>query len=337
MKTGVFKIVAAVSALALFAGCGGSSSESSAAGSAQSGKEVPKSYVISSGNSGGTYYYIAAGQAKILSEKLKDYSFTTESTSGSPVENLTFTSENISTLGFTTLDGLYAAVKGDTTKGFRQAIDNVALIQAGHTLILYCITLSSSGIQTIYDLKGKKISVPTIGNTAYYQAVGILEQYGIALDDVRATPMLYAEAADALKDGSLDAIFIAGGIPQSAVTDLDTTKNIKFLNIEREKVDSVLKAYPYWGIKAIPANTYKHQPEDLNVMTATVTLAANLGLDEEVVYQITKTLNESTEELGIIHQDGKYWNVDTTRNVIDMGIVPIHPGAKRYYDEVSKK
>jgi TRAP transporter TAXI family solute receptor len=212
MKTGVFKIVAAVSALALFAGCGGSSSESSAAGSVQSGKEVPKSYVISSGNSGGTYYYIAAGQAKILSEKLKDYSFTTESTSGSPVENLTFTSENISTLGFTTLDGLYAAVKGDTTKGFRQAIDNVALIQAGHTLILYCITLSSSGIQTIYDLKGKKISVPTIGNTAYYQAVGILEQYGIALDDVRATPMLYAEAADALKDGSLDAIFIAGGI-----------------------------------------------------------------------------------------------------------------------------
>lgn len=300
-------------------------------------QETPKTLVISSGNSGGTYYYIAAGQAKILTDKMGGPSFTTESTSGSPVENLTFASRDTATLGFTTLDGLYAAINGDKTKGFRQPIKNVGLVQAGHTLILYCVTLDNSGIKTIADLKGKKISVPTIGNTAYYQAVAILEQYGITLKDVKASPMLYAEAADALKDGNLDAIFIAGGIPQSAVTDLDTTKKIRFLDIEKSKVSSILKAYPYWGIYTIPAGTYKNMKNDTNVMTATVTLAANLNLDDNMVYKITKILNESVSEMKVIHQDGQYWNKETTYKVIDLGIVPIHPGALKYYKETRGK
>lgn len=300
-------------------------------------KEKPTSLVISSGNNGGTYYYIAAGQSKILTDKLKSINVTTESTSGSPVENLTFTSEDPAVLGFTTLDGLYAAVNGDKTKGFRNGpINNVALLQAGHTLILYCITKANSGIKSIADLKGKKISVPTIGNTAYFQAIAILEQYGIKDGDLQAVPMLYAEAADALKDDSLDAIFIAGGIPQAAVTDLDTTQDIRFLTIEPEKTESILKAYPYWDLYTIPAGTYKHMDKDTVVMTATVTIAVNTDLENDLVYDITKILNESVDELTIIHQDGRSWNVENTLKVIDQKIVPVHPGAMRYYDEVRK-
>lgn len=301
-------------------------------------KERPSSLVICSGNNGGTYYYIAAGQSKILTDKLKDISVTTESTSGSPVENCTFTSEDPAVLGFTTLDGLYAAVRGDKTKGFRNGpIDNVALLQAGHTLILYCITKNGNGINSIADLKGKKISVPTIGNTAYYQALAILEQYGIKETDLQAVPMLYAEAADALKDDSLDAIIIAGGIPQAAVSDLDTTQDIKFLTIEPARTKSILEAYPYWGLYTIPAGTYKHMTEDTVVMTATITLAVNKELDDDLVYDITKTLNESVDELSVIHQDGKSWNAENTLKVIDLNIVPVHPGAMRYYNEVKNK
>lgn len=300
-------------------------------------EEKPTSLVISSGNNGGTYYYIAAGQSKILTDKLKGINVTTESTSGSPVENLTFTSEDPAVLGFTTLDGLYAAVNGDKTKGFRNGpINNVALLQAGHTLILYCITKANSGINSIADLKGKKISIPTIGNTAYFQAIAILEQYGIKSGDLQAVPMLYAEAGDALKDDSLDAISIAGGIPQAAVTDLDTTQDIRFLTIEPEKTESILKTYPYWGLYTIPVGTYKHMDKDTVVMTATVTIAANTDLEDDLVYDITKILNESVDELTVIHQDGKSWNVENTLKVIDQKIVPVHPGAMRYYNEVKK-
>ena len=302
-------------------------------------KQKPTSLVISSGNSGGTYYYIAAGQSKILNEKLKGINVTTESTSGSPVENLTFCSEDPAVLGFTTLDGLFAAVNGDKSKGFRAGpVSNVALLQAGHTLILYGVTKANSGINSIADLKGKKISVPTIGNTAYFQTIAILKQYGIDPEkDLQAVPMLYAEAADALKDGSLDAIWIAGGIPQAAVTDLDTTQDIKFLTFEPEKAEEILKAYPYWGLYTIPAGTYKHMDKDTVIMTAIVTIAANTDLDDDLVYDIAKTLNESVDDLTVIHQDGKNWNAQNTLNVIERGIVPVHPGAMRYYEEVKAK
>lgn len=300
-------------------------------------KATPKNLVIASGNSGGTYYYIGAGQAKILTEKMPGYSFTTESTSGSPVENGTFVQEDPSSLGILTLDGLYAGIQEDKGRGFVNGpLDKVALLQVGHSLILYCVTLADSGINSIADLKGKKISLPTIGNTAYYQAVGILEQYGITLDDCKATPMVYAEAGDALKDGTLDAIFVAGGIPQAAITDLDTTKDIKFLSIEQEKVASILEAYPYWDVITIPAGSYSDMTEDVNVMISTVLIACSLDLDDDIVYTITKTLNESVDDLKAIHADGASWNLENTRKVMELGIVPVHPGAQRYYDEVAK-
>ena len=308
-----------------------------AAATTTSTKANPKNLVIASGNSGGTYYYIAAGQSKILTDKMPGYSITTESTSGSPVENCSFVQEDAGTFGIVTLDGLYAALQGDTDRGFANgALEKCSLVQVGHSLILYCVTLEGSGIETIADLKGKKISLPTVGNTAYFQAVAILEQYGITLNDCTATPMVYSEAGDALKDGTLDAIFVAGGVPQAAISDLDTTKDIRFLSIEQEKVASILEAYPYWGIQTLKAGTYADMKEDTNCMTSTVILIANNDLDDDVVYNVTKILNESVDELTAIHASGADWNVANTRTVMELGIVPVHAGAQRYYDEIAK-
>ena len=73
---------------------------------------------IMSGNSGGTYYYIAAGQAKILTEYLEDINVVTQSTSGSPVENMTLVEQDPANLGIVTIDGIYYAGLGDAERGF---------------------------------------------------------------------------------------------------------------------------------------------------------------------------------------------------------------------------
>jgi len=348
MKKTIIRVLSVVLVVAMIAGCGGGATSTAPAAPAASGaapaapaapaKEKPKNLVIASGNSGGTYYYIGAGQAKILTDKLGNgYSVTTESTSGSPVENGTFVQEDAGTLGIITLDGLYEGLAGSEARGFMDGpIDNATLIQVGHDLILYCVTLQGNGIESIADLKGKKISLPTVGNTAYFQAVGILEQYGITLNDCTATPMVYSEAADALKDGTLDAVWIAGGIPQAAVTDLDTTKDIKLLTIDENMVSKITDAYPYWGIKTLPGGTYSDQKEDINIMVSTVVMAANKNLDDDLVYNITKILNESVDELAGIHANGADWNADATFAVMEQNIVPVHPGAQRYYDEIAK-
>ena len=292
--------------------------------------------VIVSGNPGGTYYYIGAGMAKILSDNLPGSSFTTEATTGSPVENGTYTSESDETLGMFTLDGAYAALQGDPSRGFRRPIDNIGLIQAGHDLIVYFMTIEGNGITSLGDLRGKRVGLPVAGNTAYYQAIAVLEEYGLTEADYRGIFMTYAEQADALKDGNLDVIVTGGGIPQAAAMDVAMTRNAVFLSIDEDKIPILQEKYPYWWISQIPANVYRGQPEAVNVFTSQVCLFANLEMDEELAYQITKILGENTEELREIHIEGGKWSTETTRRIYDNPVVPFHPGALRYYDELWK-
>ncbi|MDR2529544.1 MAG: TAXI family TRAP transporter solute-binding subunit [Synergistaceae bacterium] len=293
--------------------------------------------VIVSGNSGGTYYYIGAGMAKILSDKLPGVEFTTEATTGSPVENGTYTSESPETLGIFTLDGAYSAMRGDPTRGFKKPIKNIGLIQSGHDLILYWMTLKETGIQSLADLKGKRVGLPVAGNTAYYQAIAILEEYGLTKNDYKGLFMTYAEQADALKDGNLDVICTGGGIPQAAAMDVSTTKDAVFLSIGEDKFAALKEKYPYWWISRIPANVYRGQDKPVNVFTSQVCLFANLELEEELAYKITKTLGESTAELKEIHTEGGKWSSATTKRLYDEPVAPFHPGALKYYNELWKK
>jgi len=293
--------------------------------------------VIASGNPGGTYYYIGAGMAKLLSQKLPGIEFTTESTTGSPVQNGTYTSESVETLGIFTLDGAYSAMNGDPTRGFKKPLKNLGLIQAGHDLILYWMSLKETGITSLSELKGKRVGIPVAGNTAYFQAVAVLEEYGITLDDIKAIPMTYAEMADALKDGNLDAICTGGGLPQAAAMDLSTTRDAVFLSIDEDKFASLKQKHPYWWISQIPANYYSGQDKPVNVFTSQVCLFANMDLDEDIAYKITKVLAESTAELKEIHAEGGKWSTATTKRVYDDPVVPFHPGAKKFYDDLWKK
>lgn len=324
------KIISILTILVLaiiLVGCGGS-------GESSKDDSNPANLVICSGNPGGTYYYIGAGQSKILSQKLDGITVTTESTTGSPVENGTFTSKSIDTLGIVTLDGTIFGIEGNKEKGFEKPLENLRMVQAGHNLTLYFVSLKESGIDNLGDIKGKKIGLPTVGNTAYFQALAILEEYGITLDDVKSTPMVYAEQADALKDGTIDVAIVAGGVPVAAVTDLDTTKNINILSIDSDKIDILNEKYPYWAISELPAKTYQNQTESVNVMNARIVLICNESLSEEIVYNITKILNESTEALGEIHQNGKDWNLENSLDIFDKQLVPFHEGAIKYYEEI---
>ncbi len=290
--------------------------------------------VIASGNPGGTYYYIGAGMAKILSRKIPGVEFTTEATTGSPVENGTYTSESAETLGIFTLDGAYAAMKGDPSRGFRKPITNIGMIQGGHDLLLYWVTLKDNGINSFSDLKGKRVGIPVAGNTAYFQAMAVLEVYGIGKDDFKGVPMTYAEQADALKDGNLDAMCTGGGIPQAAAMDVSMTKDAVFLSIEEDKFAALKEKYPYWWISQIPVMTYRGQYAPVNVFTSQVCLFANLDMPEELAYKITKALSESTDELKEVHAEGSKWSSATTKRMYDEPVVPFHPGAKKYYDEL---
>lgn len=290
---------------------------------------------IVSGNPGGTYYYIGAAIASILSQKLPDVEVTTTATTGSPLENGTYTSRSTDTMGIFTLDGAYTAMKGDASRGFREPLTNLGMLVGGHELLLYAITLKDSGVKSHGDVKGKKIGIPVLGNTAYYQTVALLEEYGLKENkDYKSYPMTYAEQTDALKDGAIDVAYTGGGIPQAHAMELSTTKDVLFLSIDEDKIEVLGKKHPYWWISQIPANTYRGQDYPVNVFTSQVCLFANLGMDEELAYKITKTICESTAELKQIHIEAGKYSAETTKPLYESPVVPFHPGALKYYKEL---
>ena len=303
--------------------------------SSSTSQVAPTDIAIVSASSGGTAYYIVAGQTTILNDTMEGYTFTNESSTGAPNVNCPYASSDPSLMAYTPFDGLYAAIQGDTERGFQKPLDNIGFVYGGHTLYLYFVTLAESGITDIADLAGKRISLPPTGTTGYYQSLAVLKAYGLEPGkNVEASPTNYTDASDALKDGALDAIIVNGGANQSTVTELDSTRNIVLMSISNEVAEQLNADYPYWTVSALPEGRYTQQPEDLMVINGGTCLIANMELSDELVYEITKTLLESTDKMAQNHVDGAAWNLENSVAMIEKGIVPIHPGAEKYYKEV---
>jgi|GEM_PF-983683 len=332
----------------ILVGCGSSSSQPAASGgAAQSGSSAApsgngdtpsygkKNLSLVTGGTGGTTYYMGTGQAKIITEKVPGVTCTNESTSGTPIENTAYVNENVDILGHTNLDGIYYAYIGDEGHGFSEPMSNVRLIQIGHQMFLHCITMQGSGIETYSDLKGKKISLPDVGNTAYYWALGVLEGYGLTDKDYTGYPMAYGEAGDALKDGSLDAIFVCGGLPQATALDLDTSRDIKLLSIEDDVLKKLCEEHPTWTPYVVtPGDPYSDVTEPVNTLTIKSIIMCNVDADEEMIYQITKALNENVDMMKEIHAQGGEWCAEETEPFWRNPPVPFHEGANRYYREI---
>lgn len=291
---------------------------------------------IASGDSGGTYYYIGAGQANILGGAL-GLSVSTQSTSGSPVENMTLVSQSPQNLGIVTLDGFYFGAQGDAERGFSAPIQNARVLQVGHTAYLYALTVEGTGITDLSQLKGKTVSVPPTGSSTYYMALAVLDAYGCNESNSKIIPLASSEQSEALNDGAIDCAFMAGGIPQATVMDLDFSGKLVFLSIDPDTQKRLDSDYPYWHSSVIPAGSYTRQTGDVNCLTVTTMLVCNSAMSNELAYEITKVLNESTGELAAINASGAEWNTETTLPYLDSDILTFHPGALQYYAQNTDK
>ena len=296
---------------------------------------LSNNFSIISGNSGGTYYYIAAGQSKIINEEI-GLNVLTQASSGSPVENLALVANDSQNLAIVTIDGYYFGKNGEKDRGFNKKIDNIEVLQIGHKAYLYALTMEKKEIKSFKNIEGLNIGVPPIGSSTYYMALAILEAYGYKEKNINIIPLSSQEQSEALKDGEIDIAFIAGGLSQSTVMDLDFSNKIKFLSLEKEVQEKLNRDYPYWQSSVIPQNTYKNLKEDIYCLSVNTMLVCNKDIDEKISYNITKVLNENTEKLGNIHISGFEWSKENTRKFLNNKILKFNLGAIKYYDEVFK-
>ena len=289
--------------------------------------------MIATGNSTGTFYFIGAGQANILDSKIADITYSVEATTGTK-ENLIFVSESPDVIGMSPLDYAYAAYVGDSTMDFGDPMEDLRLIMTGHSTSVHFVVLNESSINSFHDIKGKKIGLPA-NTSGYYVALRLFAAYGITENDIEIVYVSTSEAGDALKDGSIDLAVYSAGAPISSVTDLAMSKSIRLIGLEDSpETDAFFAEYPYYKPSVIPGGTYSGVDDDSACVNFPICLVVNDKLNDDIVYDIVKVLNENTTELGKLHVLGNEWTTENTLMFYENPVIPFADGAVRYYEEV---
>ena len=285
---------------------------------------------IATGGTGGVYYPLGGGMAALISKNIPNAEATAEVTTAS-VDNVKLLHGNRVGLAFSLPDSAWDGFSG-TIKGL-PAKANIRTLMALYSNFMHIVAADGSGIKSVADLKGKRVSTGAPGSGVEIKGLRVLEAYGLTPKDLKSQERLGAgESAGALKDRKIDAFFWDGGLPTGAVLDLAATPGIKINMIPHgDAIPKMTAKYgPLYFSANIPKGVYKGIDEDTPVAAATNLLIANEKLDENLAYQITKLLLEHTADLVAVHKAATEMSL---KNAVVGSPIPFHPGALRYYKE----
>jgi len=277
-----------------------------------------------------TFYPISATVCRLWNEHIEGMR-AVATPSGGGIDNLNQAYDGEAQIGIANANLVYQAQEGLASfEGY--ANENVRIFAGLYLNPNQVVVTKDSGINSVKDLAGKKVSIGTAGATTVEEAIIHLEAAGMKLDDVKAEYMDTSAAADAISNKLLDGVWVMAGTPNSAVTQIMTTTDSKLMPITPEEVEVLKKDFPWYAAGVIPAGTYAGQDEDVPTSAVKLTLFITADVDEETVYQMTKVFWENWDMLTETHAALK--KADPKEACNDVAGVAIHDGAARYYREI---
>jgi uncharacterized protein len=282
---------------------------------------------IATGGTGGVYFVYGGGLAEQITQNLEGYEATAEVTSAS-VDNMLLIGDQRSDIAFTLADTAADAVNGEAS--FTEPVEAQALANV-YQNYNHLVTTAATGIQTVEDLRGRRVSVGSPNSGTEVTALRVLEAAGLNPDaDIARQQLGVAESVQAMRDGTIDAFFWSGGLPTGAVTDLASTDQIVIVPLAdyvaplQETYGDVYQEVP------IPAATYTGLSGDVATIAVPNYLVVHPEMDEELAYSLTELLFTQQEALTQVHPEAGNLDLETAQEVDPL---ELHPGAQRYYDE----
>lgn len=303
-----------------FAGCGDNSA------SGNDGVDAT-SINVGTGGTTGTYYGFCNVVATVINEKT-DMELTVQS-SGASKANILDIDDGIVQLAIVQNDVMDYAYNGTSLFENDGAIKSFSTLGAVYAEVCQIVARADSGIKTVADLKGKKVSVGDSGSGVEFNAQQILGAYDITFEDIDKQNLSFQASADALKDGKIDAFFCTAGAPTVAITDLSTTTGIVLVEIDNEHLAKLQKDYGFYAAYTVPAGTYNGIDKDAQTVAVKATFIVSNELSEETVYNLTKAIYENKDNY--THDKAKEMSLEYAVESIS---VPFHPGADKYFREV---
>ena len=285
-----------------------------------------KTLNIVTGGTGGVYIVYGAGLADMLSKRMKVAA--SAQTTPASVDNMKLIRDGKADLAFTLADTAFDAINGKNRFAPPEAKADAKTIAVMYSNYMHIVAKASAGINTVADLKGKRVSIGAAGSGTETKGIRILEAYRLnATSDIQPQRLNAQDSADALRDGKIDAFFFDGGLPTSAVTDIANSIPIKLL----DQTDAIAKMNAKYGnfyfAAKIPKGTYKN---DVDIVTAGVAnlLVVPASFDAAFVKAILTAMFDNQPDLVLVHPEAKNLKLETAT----LGSpIDFHPGAIDFY------
>jgi TRAP transporter TAXI family solute receptor len=282
---------------------------------------------ILTGGTSGVYYPLGVALSQIYTDNVEGSRPSVQSTKAS-VENLNLLQEGRGEIAFTLGDSLALAVAGNTEAGFEGPLDKLRTVAAIYPNYIQIVASEESGIKTLQDLKGKRLSVGAPASGTELNARAILAAAGMSYEDLGQVEYLpFAESVELMKNRQLDATLQSAGLGVASIRDLATSVPIVVVEIPADVVEKA--GAPYFAA-TIPAGTYEGQDADAATAAVQNYLVTHADVADDVVYAMTKALFENLDDMVAAHAAAKDIKVE---GAAASPPAPLHPGAERYYRE----
>ena len=286
---------------------------------------------IATGGTGGVYYPLGGGMAAVFSKHIPGIQATAEVTGGS-VANLQLIGTGKPYIALTQADAAIDAVRGvDKFTGKPIPVRTLAVLYPNR---MHVVSITSTGIKKMADLKGRRVSTGSGGSATEVMAFRVIEAAGLDKDkDMNRERLSVAESVNALKDRKIDAFFWVGGLPTAAVTDLANSPGVTIQMIDHaDLVPAMNKKYGNLYVRdAISKDVYKGMAADNPQATVMNILVAHEKMDDKTAYAIVKTIFDKRDELIRAHKEAENFKLENQKT--EASSVPWHPGAIKYFAE----
>ena len=283
---------------------------------------------VLTGGQSGVYYPLGVALSQMYAQEIPNVKGTAQVTKAS-AENMNLLQAGRGELAWALADSVSDAWNGVEEAGFTKPLDKLRGLSGTYNNYIQIVANAESGVKSLEDLKGKRISVGAARSGTELNARAILKAAGLTYDDFAKVEYLpFGESVELMKNRQLDATLQSAGLGVSSIRDLAASVDIVVVPVSEEVVENVND--PAYQPAVIPANTYAGQSVDLPTAAIPNFLVTHSGVSDDLAYEMTKVLYENLDTFKSSHNAIE--NMDI-KNAINGMPVPLHPGAERYYKE----
>lgn len=294
----------------------------------------PDFLTIGGGPSGGTFNIVATGLANVLKKEFPKSIITVEPGGSGP--NILRVSNGQVDLGITSANNAWDAWHGKDPAKADHPIRDIRGLMTFFPSAIQIWVPADSNIHSVTDLAGKQISAGQPGQTSWLAFKNLLKVYGMSIKDIESGggklhKLSWSESQAGLRDGKLDAVFWVSLYPHPSVIETATSRPIRVLSLDQDKIESYLKKYG-GGFQEVtlPAGLYPGMKKPAKTVGTKTFLFANKKMPKEIAYRVDKAIWDNLSEFKSTHALLKYMSPKTVGKGM---VVPLHPGARKFFDE----